>query len=84
LAERAKAVAAGYVPSLREWRVTLTLSVLTAGRRVVILAVGEEKRSVVAVILRKKRGSAGLPASLVKPKRGSLIWILDAAAAADL
>ena len=84
IAERTKAVAAGYVPALGEWRVTLTLPVLNAGRRVVFLAVGVEKRAAVAAILRKKRGSADRPASLVKPKRGSLIWILDSAAAADL
>jgi 6-phosphogluconolactonase/glucosamine-6-phosphate isomerase/deaminase len=57
---------------------------LNAGRRVVFLAVGEEKRAAVAAILRRKRGSASLPASLVKPRRGSLIWILDEAAAADV
>ena len=84
LAERAKAVSAAHVARLREWRITLTLPVLNAGRRVVFLAVGEEKRTAVAAILRRKRGSAALPASLVKPKRGSLVWILDAAAAADL
>ncbi|MDQ5872292.1 MAG: 6-phosphogluconolactonase [Acidobacteriota bacterium] len=84
LAELAKAVAAAYVAEQREWRITLTLPVLNAARRVVFVAVGPEKRAVVAAILRRKRGSASLPASLVKPKRGSLIWILDAAAAADL
>jgi len=84
LAERTKAVAAGYVAALGEWRITLTLPVLNAGRRVVFLAVGEEKRAAVAAILRRKRGSASLPASLVKPRRGSLIWILDEAAAADV
>lgn len=84
IAERAKAVAANYVPSLAEWRITLTLPVLNGGRRVVFLAVGREKRAAVAAILRRKRGSASLPASLVKPKRGSLIWILDAGAASDL
>jgi 6-phosphogluconolactonase len=84
IGERTKAVTANYVPALGEWRLTLTLPVLNASRRVVFVAVGPEKRAVVAEILRRKRGSADLPASLVKPKRGSLIWILDAAAAADL
>ncbi len=83
LAERTRAVAAAYVPKLSEWRITLTLPVLNAGRRVVFLAVGEEKRAAVAVIVRRKRGSPNLPASLVKPKRGSVIWILDAGAAAN-
>jgi 6-phosphogluconolactonase len=77
LAERRRPVAANYVPAQGEWRITLTLPVLNAARRVVFVAVGKEKRSAVSAVLRRKRGSAGLPASLVKPKRGSLIWILD-------
>lgn len=81
IAERTMAVAANYVAPLDEWRITLTLPVLSAGRRVVFLAVGREKRDAVAAVLRGKRGSAGLPASLVKPRRGSLVWILDEAAA---
>jgi 6-phosphogluconolactonase len=84
IAEGTKAVAANCVPALGEWRITLTLPVLNAGRRVVFLAVGEEKREAVAATLRRKRGSASLPASLVKPRRGSLIWILDEATAEDL
>jgi 6-phosphogluconolactonase len=82
--ERRRWVAANYVPKLDEWRLTLTLPVLNAARRAVFLVVGEEKRDAVAAVLRSERGSAGLPASLVRPPRGSLVWIVDEAAAAEL
>jgi len=84
LDEKTKPVAPNCVPGLREWRLTLTFPVLNAARRVVFLVSGEEKRRAVSTILGKKRGWRDLPASLVKPNRGSLIWILDAGAAADL
>lgn len=84
VAERRRWVAANDVPQLSERRLTLTLPVLNAGRRVVFLVVGEEKRRAVAAVLRSRRASRRLPASLVKPKRGSLIWILDEAAAREL
>lgn len=77
-------VAANHVPKLGEWRLTLTLPVLNAGRRVVFLVVGEEKRSAVSRVLRAEQPSSSLPASLVRPDRGSLIWIVDEAAAAPL
>ena len=77
-------VAASEAPALPEWRLTLTLPVLNASRRVVFLVTGMEKRAAVAAVLRAKDGSSDFPASLVKPDGGSLIWILDAGAAGRL
>ena len=77
-------VAANHVPQMGEWRLTLTLPVLNAARRAVFLVVGEEKKDVVAAVLRSERGTPDLPASLVRPRDGSLIWVLDEAAAAAL
>ena len=77
-------VVENYVPKLEEWRLTLTLPVLNAARRAVFLVLGEEKRDVLAAVLRSERGSADLPASLVRPPRGSLVWIVDESAAAGI
>ena len=84
LEERERLVSANWVPNLNEWRLTLTLPVLNASRRAVFLVTGAEKSGVVASAVERKEGSHELPASLVRPKRGSLIWILDEAAAAGL
>jgi 6-phosphogluconolactonase len=84
LAETDRPVVANHVPKLGEWRITLTLPVLNAARRAVFLVVGEEKRDVVAAVLRSEQGSRDLPASLVRPPDGSLLWILDESAAAAI
>jgi len=84
LGEKIRWVAANSVPSQREWRLTLTLTVLNAGRRVVFLVAGRDKARVVSILLAKKPGYRNLPASRISPKRGSLIWTLDEPAAAAL
>ncbi|HEX9303718.1 MAG TPA: 6-phosphogluconolactonase [Thermoanaerobaculia bacterium] len=84
LEEKEKWAAANYLPVQKEWRLTLTLRVLNAARHVIFLVAGEEKGTAVAAVLARKRGSRSLPASLVRPKSGSLIWILDDAAASSL
>jgi 6-phosphogluconolactonase len=84
LAETTRWVAPNRALSPGEWRLTLTLPVLNAGRRVVFLVAGGDKASVVSTLLRKKPGYRKLPASRVSPKRGSLIWILDESAASEL
>lgn len=84
LEETRRRAVENYVPKLGEWRLTLTLPVLNAARRAVFLVVGKEKRDAVAAVVRAERSRADLPASLVRPNRGSLVWILDADAAAKL
>jgi 6-phosphogluconolactonase len=82
LEETRRCAVENYVPKLGEWRLTLTLPVLNAARRAVFLVVGKEKRDAVAAVVRTERSRADLPASLVRPDRGSLVWILDEAAEA--
>ncbi len=84
LRERARSVAANYVPKFRQWRLTMTYTTLNASRQVVFLAEGESKRRPATEILKRKRGSRDLPASGVHPRPGSLLWLLDEAAGRDL
>jgi 6-phosphogluconolactonase len=84
LDERERTVVANWVSQQNEWRLTLTLPVLNASRWAVFLMTGREKSAVVAAVAERKTGSRELPASLVRPTAGSLIWIVDEAAAADL
>jgi len=62
-------------------RVTLTLPVLNNARRVFFLVAGENKASALKASL-----SAGgtLPAQQVAPRKGELVWLVDAAATARL
>jgi 6-phosphogluconolactonase len=84
LEETSRRTVENYVPRLDEWRLTLTLPVLNAARRVVFLVVGKEKRGAVSAVLDADNPTASLPASLVRPDRGSLIWIVDEDAATRL
>jgi 6-phosphogluconolactonase len=84
LGERRRLVAANEVPKFSEWRLTLTFPALNAARRVVFLVSGSEKASAAAKILKKERGYEDLPAAGISPRRGTLLWLLDEAAASKL
>lgn len=62
-------------------RVTLTLPVLNAARRVVFLVSGADKRRALSSVV---AGRVDLPAGRVRPTRGELLWLVDAAAGAGL
>ncbi len=62
-------------------RITLTLPVLNAARRVHFLVSGENKATALRVAL---EGSGHLPAQLVNPHKGELLWLADSAAAGKL
>lgn len=59
-------------------RVTFTLPLLNAARRVVFLAAGADKRDACA---RARRGDPSVPAGRVRPGEGRLLWLIDEAAA---
>jgi 6-phosphogluconolactonase len=79
LSEVRRAVVTNRVSGLGEWRLTLTLPVLNAARHAVFLVTGAEKSEAVAAVT--KRRAPELPASGVHLDGGSLIWIVDEAAA---
>jgi 6-phosphogluconolactonase len=63
-------------------RFTLTYPVLNAAACVVYLVSGSVKAKVVKAALTER--SATLPAGLVRPTDGRLVWLLDRAAASLL
>lgn len=66
-------------------RLTMTLAAINRASVVLFLATGSGKAEVVRAILDPKtEAERQLPASLVKPEEGQLIWFLDQAAAAKL
>jgi len=62
-------------------RLTLTLPVFNAAGQVIFLVAGAEKAKVVKAVLGER---ATLPAAMVRPADGELIWLIDRAAAAQL
>ena len=62
-------------------RITLTYPVLNHAAHVIFLAAGAEKTKVVRSALKE---GVLLPAGMVRPANGRLVWMLDRAAAALL
>jgi len=76
LAEHRRLCTTGLASYAPYERITLTLPALDRSRLVLILALGERKREALARI----RGGEQLPAALVDPPGGEVVWIVDEAA----
>lgn len=75
-AERIQAVAA--------WRVTLTPVIINAAAVVAFVVTGSAKAAVLRDVLEGPRRPHEVPAQLVAPTAGRLLWFVDASAAAAL
>jgi 6-phosphogluconolactonase len=83
LREVTRLAVAVYVEAVRGYRLTLTLPVLNNAARVLFLVSGSDKAGRLRSVLTGKP-SPDAPASLVRPERGTLHWIVDRAAATGL
>ncbi|HLQ26138.1 MAG TPA: 6-phosphogluconolactonase [Acidiferrobacterales bacterium] len=83
LQEHTQPVAAVYVEKLHSWRISLTLPVIAATQRILLLIAGDAKAGVVHDLLYAADASAGFPLRLIQPE-GRIDWYLDAAAANKL
>ena len=83
--ERRRCVTVGHAPSGLRTRLSLTLAVINQATVVLFLVTGAAKAGIVKTILEpRQEADRLLPAALVRPERGRLIWLLDAPAAAQL
>ena len=83
LRETSRWVSTPTVAKLGKRRMTLTLPVLDAGRRIVFLAEGSEKAAILREVL-LSHPDPPLPAQMVQPRNGERIFLIDEAAAALL
>lgn len=81
LSEQRRWACANWVPPLQRHRVTLTFPVLNAGAEVMFVVSGKEKADALRAVLQGEDGEDPLPARLVRPHSGRLLWLVDAAAA---
>ncbi len=77
-------VSSSRAPVPPEQRVTLTLPVINNAREIMFLVSGENKASIVRDVLGANLRGNRLPATMVNPERGEIIWLLDSAAASQL
>ncbi len=82
--EQQRWVVAEYVAEVSMWRVTLTPVVLNLAREDVFLVAGAAKAEMLRQVLEGPYAPDKLPAQVVRPTLGEVIWMVDAAAAAAL
>jgi len=84
LHEQQRWVAACYVDRLHAWRVTLTPVALNAAAHVIFLVTGISKAGRLQQVLTGPYQPDRLPAQVVRPTHGHLLWLVDRAAAHNL
>ena len=77
-------VAAPWVEKLTTYRLTLTPRVLNNAATVVFLVSGEGKAATLHAVLAGPQHPDLLPAQIIAPSNGTLLWLVDQAAAAQL
>jgi 6-phosphogluconolactonase len=82
--ESVRWVVAQYVEVVSMWRVTLTPVVINAAHHVIFLVAGSEKADRLREVLEGPAQMEVLPSQAIKPTRGELRWLVDAAAGARL
>ncbi len=84
LGERGKWAAAVYVAEQDLYRVTLTAPFINRAANLVFMVAGRSKAGVLREILYGLRDPERLPAQLIQPENGALLWLLDREAASEL
>jgi 6-phosphogluconolactonase len=77
LDEQKSWVAAVYVREQDLYRVTLTAPAINMAKKIVFLVSGEDKAGVLKEVLEGPSAPRHLPAQLIKPADGELIWLVD-------
>lgn len=81
LQEGRRLAVANWVEQWQTQRITLTLSVLNNAACVLFLVSGAEKAEMLHTVLEDASPSERLPAQLICPAQGRLVWLVDRAAA---
>ena len=84
LEESLRIAAANQVPQLQTERLTLTLPVINSAREIWMIVCGENKARRVAQVLAASPFDEPLPAMMVRPAHGRMVWWLDRAAASGI
>jgi 6-phosphogluconolactonase len=75
---------ANWIGKLDSERITLTAPVFNNAACVIFLVSGNEKAVVLKSVLEGRHEPEQLPAQLIRPGNGELIWMVDAAAASRI
>lgn len=81
LHEKARWVSADYVEKLAAWRITLTPPALNAAAQIIFLISGQDKAARLREVWSGPHQPDLLPAQIIRPSDGEVLWLVDAAAA---
>jgi 6-phosphogluconolactonase len=81
LQERQRLVVANWVDKFDTDRITMTAPALNNAALIVFLVSGEEKAIPLKAVLKGRYEPSQLPAQLIQPHHGRLLWLVDQAAA---
>lgn len=70
-----------WVPQMNSHRLSMLPDLINESRNILLVVTGEEKAEVVALVLTDEPRNHALPVQKIQPTEGSLVWILDEAAA---
>lgn len=79
-----KVAVANYVNKLEAYRITLTAEAINEARNIIFLVAGSDKAPALASVLCGSREPETYPSQLIRPASGSLVWMIDEAASAQL
>ena len=81
LLEQTRVAVANWVGKFNAYRITMTAPVIDAAARVLFLIGGEDKAPALKAVLEGPLEVSQLPAQLIHPRDGSLVWLCDRASA---
>ena len=84
LRETTRWVAPNYISRLKANRLTLTTPLLNRAATILFLVSGTDKASALQAVLEGPPDPEQLPAQLIRPVAGRLVWLVDQAAASRL
>lgn len=84
LIEKSHLVVANWIEKFKTYRITLTLPVLNNADFILFLVRGKEKANTLKEVVEGKGHPTPLPAQLIKPTHGKLLWLVDKAVASHL
>ncbi|MCI0391122.1 MAG: 6-phosphogluconolactonase [Acidobacteria bacterium] len=77
-------VVANYVEKFQSWRITLTADAINKARNIIFLVAGQDKAPALKEVIEGPRNPELYPSQLIEPYYGTLLWMIDEAAASLL
>jgi 6-phosphogluconolactonase len=78
---RDRIAVANYVEQLQAWRITLTADTINRASNIIFLVAGGDKAATLKEVIEGQRDPEKYPSQLIEPYYGSLLWMVDEAAA---